>query len=308
MPPGHRGGPLASPSLVWDVAIGQSTMVTQHVKANLFYRGLAFHRAPQLGDTLRTSTRVVALRQNRPRRAERRPGWRCCGSPPWTSSGGRCWTSGAARCCRCAIRPSETGHADELEAVGISAGRAGRPAAALVGAWRLDRFARQAGGPRFGELRTGQSWPVAGGDVVSGAPELARLTLNVAMVHHDAAGLQQQAPGLRRAHHRAGARPGGPFAARPSSPSRPGTAATTSARCTRGTHCTARSRSSRPTTCPAVAAWCTCVLGAGRRARRPGRCGAARCPRLAVRGRRRLIPGQPRSAFLLQSRYDSGSG
>ena len=33
------GAPLASPNLVWDVAIGQSTVVTQHVKANLFYRG-----------------------------------------------------------------------------------------------------------------------------------------------------------------------------------------------------------------------------------------------------------------------------
>src|ERR1039458_2512086 len=66
---GHQvtgGGPLASPGLVWDVAIGQSTLVTQHVKANLFYRGLAFRRTPRLGDTLRTSTRVVALRQNRP--------------------------------------------------------------------------------------------------------------------------------------------------------------------------------------------------------------------------------------------------
>ncbi len=61
------GGPLAPPSLVWDAAIGQSTVVTQHVKANLFYRGLAFGRFPRLGDTLRTSTRVVALRQNRPR-------------------------------------------------------------------------------------------------------------------------------------------------------------------------------------------------------------------------------------------------
>ena len=52
------GGPLASPSLVWDIAIGQSTMVTQHVKANLFYRGLAFRRAPRLGDTLRTAQAV----------------------------------------------------------------------------------------------------------------------------------------------------------------------------------------------------------------------------------------------------------
>src|SRR5262245_35219126 len=43
-------GPLAPPGLVWDVAIGQSTVVTQHVKANLFYRGLAFRRLPLLGD------------------------------------------------------------------------------------------------------------------------------------------------------------------------------------------------------------------------------------------------------------------
>src|SRR5437763_364102 len=56
---------MAHPALVWNVAIGQSTMVTQRVVANLFYRGLAFHRAPVLGDTLRTHTEVVALRQNR---------------------------------------------------------------------------------------------------------------------------------------------------------------------------------------------------------------------------------------------------
>jgi acyl dehydratase len=48
--------PIAHPALVWDVAIGQSTVVTHRVKANLFYRGLAFHRYPVLGDTLRTVT------------------------------------------------------------------------------------------------------------------------------------------------------------------------------------------------------------------------------------------------------------
>ena len=61
------GEPLAQPGLVWDVAIGQSTIVTQHVKANLFYRGLAFRHLPRLGDTLRTCTEVVALRQNQHR-------------------------------------------------------------------------------------------------------------------------------------------------------------------------------------------------------------------------------------------------
>ena len=62
-------GVLAAPNLVWDVAIGQSTVATHTVVANLFYRGVVFHRAPRLGDTLRTVTEVVGLRQN-----SRRPG------------------------------------------------------------------------------------------------------------------------------------------------------------------------------------------------------------------------------------------
>ena len=57
MPPVTGGAPAPRPALVWDLAIGQSTVVTQHVRANLFYRGLTFHRAPRLGDTLRTSDR-----------------------------------------------------------------------------------------------------------------------------------------------------------------------------------------------------------------------------------------------------------
>ena len=55
---------LAHPALVCDVAIGQTTLATQRVKANLFYRGLAFHRFPVIGDTLFTRTEVVALKQN----------------------------------------------------------------------------------------------------------------------------------------------------------------------------------------------------------------------------------------------------
>jgi acyl dehydratase len=185
------GAPLASPSLVWDVAIGQSTVVTQHVKANLFYRGLAFRRAPRLGDTLRTTTEIVALRQNQRRAGraptglavlrittvdqERRPVldfWRCAMLP-------------------LRDRDRHTGYDDELASVGQSADI--QDATALVSGWRLAEFARQAAGPRLAELRVGQSWVVPGGDVVSSAPELARLTLNVAMAHHDA-----QAAGGRR--------------------------------------------------------------------------------------------------------------
>jgi acyl dehydratase len=179
------GDLIASPALVWDAAIGQSTVVTQHAKANLFYRGLAFRRVPVLGDTLRTKTRVVALRQNRPREGRAPTGlavlristvdqdarpvldfWRCAMLPLREASG-------------------QTGHADELDPVVPKDPPEGL--GALVGGWRLDRFAQRSAGPRLPALRAGQSWQAAGGDVVSAAPELARLTLNVAMVHHDAA-------------------------------------------------------------------------------------------------------------------------
>jgi acyl dehydratase len=179
------GGPIASPALVWDVAIGQSTVVTQHAKANLFYRGLAFRRVPLLGDTLRTSAQVVALRQNRPRQGRAPTGLAVLristvdqGSRPVLDF----W--------RCAMLPlrdagGQTGHADDLDSVGPQ----GAPGdlGALVSGWRLDRFAQRAAQPRPATLRAGEGWAAAGGDVVSAAPELARLTLNVAMVHHDAA-------------------------------------------------------------------------------------------------------------------------
>ncbi|OBH11132.1 hypothetical protein A5695_20205 [Mycobacterium sp. E1747] len=47
---------IAHPGYVCDLAIGQSTLATQRVKANFFYRGLSFHRYPELGDTLHTRT------------------------------------------------------------------------------------------------------------------------------------------------------------------------------------------------------------------------------------------------------------
>ena len=73
------GSALAHPALVCDVAIGQSTLATQRVIANLFYRGLVLRRGPRIGDTLRTRTEVVALAQTPSgARAAPPPGWRRC--------------------------------------------------------------------------------------------------------------------------------------------------------------------------------------------------------------------------------------
>jgi acyl dehydratase len=177
------GDPLAPPGLVWDIAIGQSTVVTQHVKANLYYRGLAFSRAPRIGDTLQTWTRVVALRQNRPRE----------GRAPTGLAALRITTTDQQdrpvldfwRCAMLPLRDSvlQTGHADDIDQVGrdITADDLGK----LAQDWKLATLAARTGGPHPADLRAGQSFEVAGGDVVSAAPELARLTLNIAAVHHD---------------------------------------------------------------------------------------------------------------------------
>ena len=174
------GDPLAPPSLVWDVAIGQSTVVTRHVKANLFYRGLAFRRLPALGDTLRTVTEVVALRQNQPRE----------GRAPTGLAALRITTTDQQQrpvldFWRCAMLPlrdvsARTGHADNLDAVGHDV--TGDLSAAVSG-WQLARVRHR---PHPADLHAGQQLEVTGGDVVSSAPELARLTLNIAAVHHDA--------------------------------------------------------------------------------------------------------------------------
>jgi acyl dehydratase len=178
------GDRLASPALVWDVAIGQSTVATHHVKANLFYRGLWFRRVPVIGDTLRTSTVVAALRQNRPR-----PGRAPTGLAALRITTADQQDRPVLDFWRCAMLPlrdpvGSTIHDDDLDRVGAGL-REGDPAS-LVAGWKLDAFAGSGFGPGASGLAPGDVIEVVGGDVVSSAPELARLTLNVARVHHDA--------------------------------------------------------------------------------------------------------------------------
>jgi len=178
-----EGGALAAPNLVWDVAIGQSTIVTHAVVANLFYRGVVFRRAPRIGDTMRTVTEVIGLRQN-----SRRAGRADTGLAALRISTRDQHDRPVLDFWRCAMLPlrdgdRETGHADDLSSIG------GDPSseelAQVAVDWDLDTYRARV---HTGNLRPpveGELFRVAGGDVVSSAPELARLTLNVAKVHHD---------------------------------------------------------------------------------------------------------------------------
>jgi acyl dehydratase len=169
-------GPIAPSALVWNVAIGQSSPVTQHVRANLYYRGLVLRRHPLLGDTLTTTTRIVGLKQNRTR--PDRPATGLAALHITTiDQDGTCVLDFE----RCAMIPLLdptviTGHRDAL--VHTVADVTDEQLSEVTKGWFLPE-------PRVPRVCAGQRFQVEGRDVVTSAPELARLTMNIAAVHHD---------------------------------------------------------------------------------------------------------------------------
>ena len=174
------GGALAHPALVCDVAIGQSTIVTQRVKANLFYRGLAFHRFPALGDTIRTRTEVVGLKQNSTKPERPRTGLAALRLTTYDQHDRLVLDFH-----RCAMLPlrddaADTGRDDDLSSVGTAVAVPADP----TRDWNASAFRAAAPGPHFDAELKGTVIATTA-DVVSSAPELARLSLNIAATHHD---------------------------------------------------------------------------------------------------------------------------
>ncbi|WP_420638036.1 acyl dehydratase [Candidatus Poriferisocius sp.] len=58
-----RPGAVVNPALVMQMAIGQSTVATRKVVANLFYRGVRLLRTVRVGETLTTTVTVKGLRE-----------------------------------------------------------------------------------------------------------------------------------------------------------------------------------------------------------------------------------------------------
>ena len=178
---------IAHPNLVCDVSIGQSTGPSQRVRGNLFYRGLVLARPVFIGETLRTRTEIVALKQNR-RRADA-PATGLVAMRVRTTDGQGEPVLDYWRCPMLPLRDPdvETGHADDLAEIPQALDPAAVSAAFPAG-WRLDRLRAAVPGPHFDELEPGQTFIVEAGETVTGAPELARLTLNLATAHTDATG------------------------------------------------------------------------------------------------------------------------
>lgn len=175
--------PLCHPLLAINIAIGQSTWASQRVKANLFYRGLVLRQPVFLGDTLHTRTRVVGLRQNKAQAGRAATGIVALEMTTTNQHGEtvlRFW-----RCPMIPCRSAEaaTGHADDLDAIGQSSSMA-EIMTAVPPSWDIAPTAAWRG-MRATEIPMGERVVVEARDTITSAPELVRLSLNMAMAHTD---------------------------------------------------------------------------------------------------------------------------
>lgn len=171
------GSRLVNPALALHVSIGQSTVATRRVIANLFYRNVALSRPVELGETLRTSVEIRGLRETS-RKPDRPPrGMALLGIRTVSDAG-----DVVADYERCALvplrRPAETGHADDLGGAATELDL-GAYARFVPGGWDLAPLGEPCDW-RPGEVH---SDPMC--DTVTGATELVRLTQNQAAVHRD---------------------------------------------------------------------------------------------------------------------------
>ncbi|HWL44510.1 MAG TPA: hypothetical protein VNQ73_16335 [Ilumatobacter sp.] len=175
-------GRLANPGIVMHYAMGQTTMATRQAIANLYYRSVRFLRTVELGETLRTTTTVLGLKDSAPKRAV---------SPTGDNVDqfrGKVWLGIATvgdngpvvEFERCALirgrGPELPGHDDDIP--GPSDPTPLADLAGAVPAWDLSGLP---GTPwELGEARTD---PLR--DHVDLAAPFARLTFNQAAVHRD---------------------------------------------------------------------------------------------------------------------------
>lgn len=167
---------LASPGLVMQLSIGQSTTISRRAVANLFYRDVRLVRPVFLGESVSTTVTVAALADGSHRDGRLRRG-KVLVDIVTTAGGER-----AIEYQRCPMLPQEDhatapGHTDDLGT--------DRPldlaayAALVPGHWN------------FAPLGPGANWAPGATitdptrDVIDGATGMVRLTHNLAMIHRD---------------------------------------------------------------------------------------------------------------------------
>jgi acyl dehydratase len=172
-------GAVVNPALVLHVAIGQSTVATRRVIANLFYRDVVVRRAVRVGETLTTTVDIRGMRETGRKPDKPRRGMALIGMHTTSDRG-----DVIAAFERCALLPfrdaaSRIDVHDELQGPSGTADLASY-VAHVPRNWDLGPLGEPAAWD-VGETRTD---PLR--DTVTGATALVRLTQNLAAAHRDA--------------------------------------------------------------------------------------------------------------------------
>jgi acyl dehydratase len=174
---------LVNPSLVSNLVIGQSTHVSQRVMGNLFYRGLVFKQPLYTGDTINTTTRVVALRQNRLKENRASSGMVALEICARNQRGEEVMLFWRCPMIPCKDPRADTGCADSFDQIPENLDM--DAVLSIQPEWNLEAVSAMPG-LHFKGLNPGSKMVVEARDTVTSAPELVRLTLNMAMTHTDA--------------------------------------------------------------------------------------------------------------------------
>ncbi len=172
-------GAVLNPALVLHVAIGQSTVATRRVIANLFYRDVIVRRAVRVGETLTTTVDIRGMRETSGKPGKPRRGMALLGIRTTSDRG-----DVVAAFERCALLPFRNAGAT-MEATDDLQGPSGAADLASFVAhtpmtWNLTPLGEPVAWT-VGETRTD---PLR--DTVTDATALVRLTQNLAAAHRDA--------------------------------------------------------------------------------------------------------------------------
>ncbi len=166
-------GAIVNPALVLQYSIGQTTMATRQAIANLYYRSVRVLRPVEVGQTLRTTTTVLGLKDSAPKGDQFR-------GKVWLGIRSETEDGPVVAYERCALvrgrGPGQPGHADDIP--GPSDPTPLDELVDAVPAWSLD-------GMIATDWPTGETRTDPLRDHVDMAAPLARMTFNQAAVHRD---------------------------------------------------------------------------------------------------------------------------
>lgn len=177
--------PLVHPMLVINLVNGQTTYASQHVKGNLFYRGLLLQHPVFIGDTLTTTTKVVGLRQNRSKPGRAATGMVALEMEAKNSDGVCVMHYWRCPMIACRDADAETGCKDDFDWIPEGLDRS-QLQGAVPADWDVSKLAANQFNVPAPKLSAGDRVVIEAQDTVSCAPELVRLTGNIAFTHTDA--------------------------------------------------------------------------------------------------------------------------